>query len=101
MIQRTLIATADGNGTLVEYQEGDEGYAHKELTQEEKDSLEALTHRAKRNALLEETDWGANRSSETGASVPDVWKTYRQALRNLPTHENWPNLEDADWPTKP
>jgi len=27
--------------------------------------------------------------------------TYRQALRDLPTHENWPNLEDADWPTKP
>ena len=27
--------------------------------------------------------------------------TYRQALRDITTHENWPNLEDADWPTEP
>ena len=27
--------------------------------------------------------------------------TYRQALRDLPTHDNWPNLGDDDWPTKP
>jgi hypothetical protein len=27
--------------------------------------------------------------------------TYRQALRDLPSHTNWPNLADADWPTKP
>tara|TARA_R100000742_G_C4182350_1_gene17054 strand:+ start:189 stop:494 length:306 start_codon:yes stop_codon:yes gene_type:complete len=101
MIQKTLIATADGNGTLVELKEGDEGYAHKELTQEEKDSIEALENRAKRNALLEETDWVASRSNETGASVPDAWKTYRQALRDLSTHSRWPNLQDADWPTKP
>jgi len=27
--------------------------------------------------------------------------TYRTALRDLPTHSNWPHLEDDDWPTKP
>ena len=30
-----------------------------------------------------------------------LWATYRSSLRSLPEHENWPNLEDADWPTKP
>ena len=29
------------------------------------------------------------------------WATYRTALRDLSTHENWPDLEDADWPAKP
>jgi len=27
--------------------------------------------------------------------------TYRQALRDITTHSNWPNLEEGDWPTKP
>jgi hypothetical protein len=26
---------------------------------------------------------------------------YRQALRDITTHSNWPHLEDSDWPTKP
>jgi len=26
---------------------------------------------------------------------------YRQALRDITSHANWPHLEDADWPTKP
>jgi len=26
---------------------------------------------------------------------------YRQALRDITSHANWPNLDDADWPTKP
>jgi len=27
--------------------------------------------------------------------------TYRQALRDITSHDNFPNLSDADWPTKP
>ena len=27
--------------------------------------------------------------------------TYRQALRDITTHSNWPHLEEDDWPTKP
>jgi len=53
--------------------------------------------RSKRNQLLTETDWMAN----SDVTMADNWKTYRQALRDLPTHSNWPNLEDSDWPTKP
>jgi IS1 family transposase len=57
----------------------------------------ANTMRSKRNQLLTETDWMAN----SDVTMADNWKTYRQALRDLPTHSNWPNLEDSDWPTKP
>ena len=26
---------------------------------------------------------------------------YRQALRDITTHSNWPNLNPEDWPVKP
>ena len=41
------------------------------------------------------------KSTEKGQAVPDEWQTYRQALRDLPAHKNWPNLEETDWPTRP
>ena len=50
-----------------------------------------------RNELLEETDWNAM----SDVTMADNMKTYRQASRDLPTHSNWPYLEDNDWPTKP
>jgi hypothetical protein len=28
----------------------------------------------------------------------DAWTTYRQKLRDLPTHPNWPDLKLTDWP---
>ena len=27
--------------------------------------------------------------------------SYRQALRDITAHSNWPYLQEADWPTKP
>ena len=50
-----------------------------------------------RNAKLQETDWRAN----SDLTMSDEWKTYRQSLRDISTHSNWPFLEDSDWPTKP
>ena len=61
------------------------------------DAGAAADHRSTRNNLLAETDWTAM----SDVTMADNMKTYRQALRDLPTHKNWPNLEDADWPTKP
>jgi hypothetical protein len=29
------------------------------------------------------------------------WATFRQALRDLSTHSNWPDLQEDDWPTEP
>ena len=61
------------------------------------DANTAAQHRATRDAKLAETDFYAL----SDVTMSDAMTTYRQALRDLPTHDNWPNLEDADWPTKP
>ncbi len=61
------------------------------------DANTAASYRNTRNSKLTETDWTAM----SDVTMADDMKTYRQALRDLPTHKNWPNLEDADWPTKP
>lgn len=64
----------------------------------EYDEIAAGVARGKRDSLLAETDWWA--LSDT-PSMTDAQSTYRQALRDITSHVNWPHLEDADWPTKP
>ena len=61
------------------------------------DANTAAGHRATRNAKLAETDFYAL----SDVTMSSEMTTYRQALRDLPTHDNWPNLGDDDWPTKP
>ena len=61
------------------------------------DAKTAENNRSKRNELLAETDFHALSDVTMSAAMT----TYRQALRDLPTHANWPNLGDDDWPTKP
>ena len=54
-----------------------------------------------RNSLLKASDW--TQLSDVSLSDDKIaeWKTYRQALRDLPTHAKWPNLESGDWPIPP
>jgi hypothetical protein len=53
--------------------------------------------REKRDALLLETDvWGLADYPATAEQL-----AYRQALRDLPMHSDWPAVADSDWPTKP
>jgi hypothetical protein len=54
-------------------------------------------NRLKRNGLLRETDFYAL----SDVTMSSEMQSYRQALRDITAHENWPNLEDADWPTAP
>ena len=61
----------------------------------------AEEHRFTRNTLLSQSDWTQMDDSPLTSEQKTVWATYRTALRNLSDHSNWPNLEDADWPTKP
>lgn len=70
---------------------------HEKAYQATLDANTATNHRSTRDSKLAETDWTAM----SDVTMADNMKTYRQALRDLPTHSNWPNLEDADWPTKP
>jgi len=53
--------------------------------------------RTKRDTLLSETDWTAL----SDVTMSSAMTTYRQALRDITTHANFPNLDEADWPTKP
>lgn len=57
------------------------------------------TRREERNQILAETDWIIAKSLELGEAVPDEWKQYRQALRDIPSQPNFP--DDIEWPTKP
>ena len=61
------------------------------------DAKTAEGHRATRDAKLAETDFYALSEVTMSAEMA----TYRQALRHITTHANWPNLADDDWPTKP
>ena len=61
------------------------------------DNGAAENNRAKRDTLLAETDWHALSDVTMSAEMT----TYRQALRDITSHANWPHLNDADWPTKP
>ena len=61
----------------------------------------AVNNRAQRDALLAESDWMVIKSQETSTALDSDWSTYRQALRDIPTHSNWPNLASDDWPSAP
>jgi len=61
------------------------------------DETTATNNRRTRDTLLEETDW----TGLSDVTMSTEMATYRQALRDITTHANWPNLEEADWPTKP
>ncbi len=65
--------------------------------------------RQERNIKLSETDWMSFSDSPT---MTDAWRTYRQALRDLPqnfspiidiiTEDGYPIVkEQTDWPEKP
>ena len=50
--------------------------------------------RTHRNSLLADCDWRAF----SDLTLADEWKTYRQALRDVPTQSDPDNIT---WPTKP
>ena len=79
--------------------------SEKTAAQTEVNNQTAARNREERNRRLAETDWMAC----SDVTMSNDWKTYRQALRDITTHSNWPNLKvpdmdgsgDDDWPVKP
>lgn len=56
--------------------------------------------RTKRDRLLTESDW--TQSRDVTLSDDNDWKTYRQALRDLPSGKTTKaHVDAATWPTKP
>ena len=58
--------------------------------------------RSKRDNLLKASDWEIVSELEKGNAISDDMKTYRQALRDLPTGKDTvAKCENAVFPTKP
>ena len=64
--------------------------------------------REERDRLIGQSDWRITKAKETSTNIPAAWKTYRQALRDLPASST-PKLDSNDdldmssvtWPTPP
>jgi len=65
------------------------------------ESLKEEEVRSIRNGLLSDTDWTVLQDSPFTSAQTADWVIYRQALRDITGHANFPYLNDADWPTKP
>jgi hypothetical protein len=61
----------------------------------------ANTNRRTRVQLLEDTDWTQVADVDLTDEEIAAYRTYRQALRDITEHDNWPMLEEGDWPTAP
>ena len=58
--------------------------------------------RAKRDRLLQVSDWNITSELEKGNAISTDWKNYRQALRDLPDGKDTvEKCNNATWPTKP
>ena len=65
--------------------------------QTRKDTSATDSNKRKRDNFLKETDHFGLSDVTMSAEM----ETYRQALRDITTHTNWPHLDEADWPVKP
>ena len=63
----------------------------------ERTETQARFVRRTRDQLIADTDWMALSDN----TLTPEWATYRQALRDITDHANFPWLDDADWPVKP
>jgi len=93
----SLTATAIENGYAADNLE------EREITQEELQDLLAPSAdkeaRNMRNELLSACDWAVLPDSPLSEAQIAAWKTYRQALRDVPGQADFPTT--IVWPTQP
>jgi hypothetical protein len=70
---------------------------HEAAYQAKLDERAASNVRTQRDKLLSETDWMAL----SDVTMTTEMEAYRQALRDITSNENFPNLSEEDWPVKP
>jgi len=70
---------------------------HETAYQAQLDATAAAAVRTKRDGLLAGTDW----HGMSDVTMSSDMTTYRQALRDITTHSDFPNLANDDWPTAP
>ena len=87
-------ATPNGN---VEFTEDEYAEYEANLSAVESQYADHLAKgvRADRNEKLRETDWRAG----SDLTMSDEWKAYRQALRDIPAQEGFP--DNISWPSEP
>ncbi len=83
--------TTDEDGVTTTKAEHEAAYTAKVVADKE------AAVRKTRNEKLAETDWTGMSDVTMAADMA----TYRQALRDITTHANFPDLEEADWPEAP
>jgi hypothetical protein len=70
---------------------------HEAAYQARLDAKVADSNRSKRDTFLAATDYFAL----TDVTMDSAMTSYRQALRDITDHSNWPNLAENDWPVAP
>lgn len=83
-------ATAEGNVPFTAEEE-----AERDAWEAGADDRKGVDVRRERNQLLLASDW----VSGSDVTMSEDWRTYRQALRDIPSQEGFPN--DVTWPTSP
>ena len=109
VVNTLMVNSLDDLPNLVEATEGGIGWTYdgssftnpNQSSDSDIDTPAAEDARYKRNLLLSESDWTQANDSPLSDEDKQTWATYRTSLRDLTAHENWPHLQDADWPTKP
>ena len=81
----------DAEGNVVELDESAIAAVYADVANEE--GFKNLRYR--RDKKISESDWMAN----SDVTMSDAWRTYRQALRDLPANTTDPN--NPVWPTEP
>lgn len=77
----------------------DEDIAQYEAGEVEAAAQRPEAERKTRDALLAATDWWVTKSIETGVPMTHEQMNYRQALRDIPTQEGFP--DNIVWPELP
>ena len=86
------------NGTWTQVWETTDATAE-EITERTEQASNSV--RFQRDNLLADSDWRVIKAQETGTPMSQAWVDYRQALRDITDHANFPWLNDEDWPVKP
>jgi len=90
-VEDAFADTTDDEGVTTTKAEHEAAHTAK-LTAEKEAGVRTI-----RDAKLAETDW----TGMSDVTMSAEMATYRQALRDITAHANFPNLEDADWPEAP
>ena len=85
------------NGEIVQFTADEETArdAEEQAWADAADTRAAVAVREDRNRKLKETDWMASND----VTMSDEWRTYRQALRDVPSQSGFPNT--ITWPVEP